>query len=784
MRRLALLLALLAPAALGAQGRLVPRGCLPPEPMPMPRPDRPRPVPMPCIMPEGGIERVASNVRVTLEGRVLRYEVEERFLNTGGRIGEADYLFPLPKNAAFQDLKLAINGEMVAGETLDADEARAIYEEIVRRQRDPALVEWMGSGLLRTRIFPIQPGEERRVVVRFQAVAEREGDALRVDYRRGAPREVPGIRMQGGVRRGGSDDARDPGNAETLVLRYPAGGNYGDAYSPTHDATLRARGGMREVVLRGGGDATVLVPVRGERAGEGAIGVVTQASAGEDGFALVTIGAPQGARRASTPRDVTFVVDVSGSMSGEKLRQAQAAGRQLLATLRPDDRFRVVAFSSDVRTFEDDFVRATPQQVREASRWIASLDASGGTNIAGAMTEALRVGSPRERLPLVVFLTDGEPTVGERDPRVIAERAARGRRSARVYTFGVGSDVNAMLLEQLALEGRGTAQFVRPSEDVERAVSLVASRLVDPVLANVRVRAEGVRLSRMMPAAGSDLFAGQELVVLARFGGRGAGRIIVEGEGADGPVRWTREVSFGAGRGAREGDNGFVARLWATQRVGWLSAERRRLLAEGRGNSGAALREVEQEMRALGERYGIPTELTSYFVQEPGMRTARRSVAGGIVGQVAPPPTVAPMPMDAMASAPSAPAGAARQFEAAKAASAQRAARSVAEAMVAADGATGAESRMAMGRSFTRDAEGRWVDSRAIPAGAVVYRVKGYGAGYFALLRAMPELKEAFALGERVRIAGKGIVVEIGEEGSESLDAGQVRAIVNDLQSS
>lgn len=783
MRRLAVLLTILAPAALGAQGRLIPRGCLPPEPVPMPRPDRPRPVPMPCVGSQGGIVRVASNVRVTLEGRVLRYEVDERFLNTGGRVGEADYLFPLPKNAAFQDLKLAINGELVAGETLDADEARAIYEEIVRRQRDPALVEWMGSGMLRTRIFPIQPGEERRVVVRFQAVAEREGDALRVDYRRGASREGSGVRLQGGAERGdtGFGDEGEARGAESLVFRYPAGGAYGDAYSPTHDATLRTRGGMREVVLRGGGDATVLVPVRGERAGEGAIGVVTQASAGEDGFALVTIGAPQGSRRASTPRDVTFVVDVSGSMSGEKLRQAQAAGRQLLATLRPSDRFRVVAFSSDVRTFEDDFVRATPQQVREAARWIASLDASGGTNIAGALAEALRVGSPRERLPLVVFLTDGEPTVGERDPRLIAERAARGRRGAGVYTFGVGSDVNATLLEQLALEGRGTAQFVRPSEDVERAVSLVASRLVDPVLTNVRVRAEGVRLSRMMPAAGSDLFAGQELVVLARFAGRGAGRVIVEGDGVDGPVRWTRDVSFGGGRGA--GDNGFVARLWATQRVGWLSAERRRLMAAGREPGSASLREVEQEMRALGERYGIPTELTSYFVQEPGMATPRRGVVG-----MAPPPTVAPMPaapMDMAASAPAAgnASGAARQFEAAKAASAQRAARTVAEA-VAADGVTGAEARMAMGRSFTRDAEGRWVDSRAIPAGATVYRVKGYGAGYFALLRAMPELKEAFALGDAVRIAGKGIVVEIDDAGAESLDAGQVRAIVNGLKSS
>ena len=123
--------------------------------------------------------------------RVLKYEVEERFINRGASVGEADYLFPLPANAAFQDLKLSINGELVSGETMNAGEARRIYENIVRSQRDPALVEWMGHGLLRARIFPLNPGEEKRIVVRFQSVAPREGDALRVDYFRGAAQGAP-----------------------------------------------------------------------------------------------------------------------------------------------------------------------------------------------------------------------------------------------------------------------------------------------------------------------------------------------------------------------------------------------------------------------------------------------------------------------------------------------------------------------------------------------------------------------------------------------------------------
>src|SRR5678815_4592983 len=153
-----------------AQGSLVPRPCV----------MRPCPTDSRCFpCPPAGptVVRQSSHVKAELAGRVIRYEVAETFVNRGGRVGEADYIFPLPRGAAFQDLKLSINGELVSGETLPADRARGIYEEIVRRMRDPALVEWMGAGMLRTRIFPIQPGEEKRVVVRFQSLLEREGNA-------------------------------------------------------------------------------------------------------------------------------------------------------------------------------------------------------------------------------------------------------------------------------------------------------------------------------------------------------------------------------------------------------------------------------------------------------------------------------------------------------------------------------------------------------------------------------------------------------------------------------
>src|SRR5690606_4025091 len=188
---------------------------------------------------------------------------------------------------------------------------------------------------------------------------------------------------------------------------------------------------------------------------------------------------------------------------------------------------------------------------------------------------------------------------------------------ARVFTFGVGSDVNAALLEQLAVEGRGTAHFVRPEEGVERAVGVVASRRATPVVTDLKVSADGVTLRQPHPSGALDLFAGQDLVLLARYRGDGPATVRVEGVTADGRVRWTTRVTFPA----RERDNAFVAKLWATQRVGWLSAERR---------TNGPSRELDDELRELGTRYGIPTELTSYLVLEPGVTVA------GVGGEVRP----------------------------------------------------------------------------------------------------------------------------------------------------
>jgi len=739
---------LLWPAALAAQGWIIPHPCE--TCIPRCRPD------VACLPITPAIARASSAVHASLAGNVLQYDVDETYVNRGAGLGEADYYFPLPHGAAFQDLELSIDGKLVAGEVMDAAEARRVYENIVRIRRDPALVEWMGYGMLHARIFPIAPGERKRVEVHFQMVAEREGDALRVDYR--------------GASQPGGNVSNDHEGEWSFSLTYPRSAGYGNPYSPTSTLDVHDTQGERTVDVRDAGhDVTVLLPVHQRH--DAAITVLPYAAGGDDDFALITISPPD-TRQQSMPRDVTFVVDVSGSMSGGKLDQARAAGKRLLETLGANDRFRIIDFSSDVRSFRDGFVTATREQVQAADRYLDALEANGSTNIEGALRSALGgadtlaetdsdagVRRSTGRMGVVLFLTDGAPTVGERDPMALAALASRLRGARRVFTFGVGADVNASLIEQLALQGRGTASFVRPDENLERAVSIVAERLRDPVVADVRVRATGsVHLSDMLPAQPVDIFAGQDLVLLARYSGSGAARVDVEGLTNAGPITWSTTVNFPD----RDRENAFVPRLWATQRIGWLSAEKRKAAADGGSTS-----EIDREIRELGERWGIPTEFSSYLVREPNV--AMVPVGGRPVPQG--------VTRDAAGYAAAKPLMEVTRFERAKQATAQRASQSLAAADSASWGnnAPAATIRRAGTRVFVlRDSV--WTDQR-FHSGMRVIRVQSFGAGYFRVLELAPELRAAFAVGQRVLVAGRDVAIEVSPDGAAALTAADERAI-------
>jgi Ca-activated chloride channel homolog len=703
--------------------------------------ERPR-IPSPT---NPSIVRVSSEVRTTIEGRVARVEVEERFRNNGGGLAEGSYLYPLPGEAVFQNFSLWMGEQEMRGEMMNADQARGIYEEIVRRRKDPALLTLAGHGLVRAQVFPIQPGETRKVVLRYSQLLDRAGDALRLRYALG--------------RRGGE--------AGSWRLTLPDDAAYGTPYSPTHQLTTDRNRGRLDISIdtRDGGDIELLLPLR-----RGLVGtsVLTHAPGGEDGYFMLLLAPPAREDGAVVPRDLSFVVDVSGSMSGQKLDQAKAALRQALGTLRPEDRFRMVAFSSGVRQFREGFTPATPANLQAARDFVDALAADGGTNISGALDAVLGSAVAEERLQLVIFLTDGVPSVGEQNPDRIAAMAAGRIGRARVFTVGLGHDVNTYLLDRLAKEGRGAAEYVAPEANVEVAVGSLVGKLRRPALVNLRVVESPADLRQLSPATLPDLFYGEELVVFGRYHGTGRGRLVIEGERNGHRERFTAEAEFREVASA----NDFIPKLWASRRIGDLT---RQIRLEGASD------ELIREVRELGLRYGVLTEYTSYLVQEPTLAMDRRdnnmpmdvTSGRGATSQLAP------------AAVPAAQTGKVA-FERARESGRMSQAASLAEADAAAEDKFEAlrsnvsELRRLGGRVFRRQA-GVWTDIGHRDSLRVL-SVAPFSPAYFAVIRALPELSTSLQVEDPVLVAGKRASLKVEAGGREKLTDSELRDFVRQFR--
>ncbi|HYL55623.1 MAG TPA: VIT domain-containing protein [Gemmatimonadales bacterium] len=693
----------------------------------------------PLPMPRGAVTKIRSAVQVAVTGRVARVSVEEWFRNDGALLDEASYLYPLPGEATFSDFSLWQGDRELKGEPMDAGQARAIYEEIVRRKRDPALIELAGHGLVRARIFPIAAGETRKITLRYTQLLDRVGDAWRFRYVAGTG---PGATAPRGVR-----------------IAVDSASRIGDPYSPTHRVTSRRDADRLDVTLADSaarGDFELLLPIARGLVG---MSLITNQPVGEDGFFMLLLAPGRGTgAKPSVSRDLVAVVDVSGSMSGEKLDQARAALVQLLGGLRSGDRFRVISFGSGVRRFATGWTPAVPDSVRAAQDWVRRLDTDGGTNIAGALTEAFAEPPRDGALGVVVFLTDGMPTVGETDPEHIAEQAERGRGPFRVFAFGIGYDVNTYLLDRLTERARGVTEYIQPGGDIEQAVGALAAKIASPVLTDLAIRGDGVELYDLQPQGLPDLFGGDELVVFGRYRGAGSGErsVTVTGRRNGHEERFTTTARFGDEQASLD----YVQQLWAARKAGALSQEIR---------LHGANPEIVSELQRLALRYGILTEYTSYLVQEPGV--------------------VARVP-DLLNARP-APAAQVGSEAVGRAKAEKRMAGSLnldavvvteaADSLAAVERGSVTRAQRVGGRMFTwRDST--WTDI-AYGDSLRVVTVEPFSDAYFALLRALPELRGPAALGSSVLVAGRRVSLKIAAGGKTTWTDGELAAVVRDFRS-
>lgn len=689
-------------------------------------------------VPVGEVERTGSQVRISVDGRVARVEVEELFRNSGSRLAEGSYLYPMPGEAVFTNFSLWMGDQEVRGETMNAEQARAIYEEIVRRKKDPALLTFAGYGLVRAQVFPIQPGETRKVVLRFTQLLSRAGDAVRLRYSLGN---------------------RGPTGSASFLVRVTNAAAYGTPYSPTHSIDTRRANDRLEISLPSGatGEVELFLPLR-----KGLLGtsLVTHAPGGDDGYFMLLLAPALAGSGTSVPRDLTLVVDVSGSMSGTKLEQAKAALEQALGTLATTDRFRLIAFSSAVRRFRDDFVPASRQNLTDAREFIDGLGAEGGTNIAGALQTALDSSGDAERLAIVLFLTDGLPSVGEQAPDRIAEQAAGHIGRTRIFTVGIGHDVNTYLLDRLALRGRGSAEYVAPGASVETAMGALLSKLRYPALVNLQIEETPVSLSQTYPVQLPDLFYGEELVVFGRYQGQGNGNLVVTGERNGRRERLVVSASFASSAL----DNEFIPRLWAARQIGELT---RQIRLEGASPSLVA------QVRELGLRYGILTEYTSYLIQEPE--------------DMATPGVSMPLRDDQIGGARNSATQTGRQaFERARASAKLSDSKSLAAAdEAAAQSASLAPvvapvSRRVAGRLFIQRGK-VWTDVGHADR-ITVTDVMAYSRAYFEMVRLLPEVAPYLSVGDEVLIAGRRESIRVGVSGVELWRSGRLADLVRNFR--
>jgi Ca-activated chloride channel family protein len=745
MRWLFALFTLLLPVSASAQGWIEP-------------PIRIRPLPQPQQ-----VEKLRTSVTVRVTDRIARVEVEEWFRNSGGGIAEGDYIYPLAGEAVFSDFSLFQGEEELKGEPMDANKARAIYEEIVRRRKDPALIELAGHGLLRARVFPFGPGETRNVRLRFTQVLDRAGDALRFRYVAGTARPGAPVPVARDANRGAAP--------LTFTLVSDNAERLGEPFSPTH--RLRVTRDNNRLTVRPADDLSgtvdVFLPLAGPRVG---ISVAAHRVDSEDGYFMLTLS-PGAVQAAAAPRDVAVVVDTSGSMSGEKMEQARQALRQLLGSLNARDRFRLVAFGNRVEAQRPDWTLATGAALTAARTWVDGLAANGGTNISGALDEVFKTPGERGRLHLVIFITDGLPTVGESDPDKIAARVEAVHGDARIFTFGVGYDLNTYLLERVAVAGRGTVDYVQPGQSVEDAVGSLATRIQHPVLVDLAFSGSPVRLKDMQPSRLPDVYAGEELIVFGRYeaAGAGAGELAITGMRDGRSERFAARVEFPT----HDATAPYIPGLWAARKVGDLM---RTIRVEG------STPERISAVRELALRYGLVTEYTSYLVQEPptfraglALPAGRGGGAGGRGARLEPAASPAPPPaVGQQAVADAAAASARRDTRSAQELATQE--RERAEGLLRGNAAAG--TRIVAGRTFRMEA-GAWVDT-GYRAGSTVVHLEPFSAAYFAVLARLPELKPYLSEFEAATVAGGRASIRVGPGGRAALPSAELDVLVRDFR--
>jgi Ca-activated chloride channel family protein len=581
-------------------------------------PDKPDLPPLECR---------TQTVSVDINNQVARVHIEQVFVNNTSGDLECVYYLPLHESATISRFSYWVKGKEIEGKVHEKEEARQIYDQLVARKRDPALLEQAGRNLFRANIFPVSPTEKMRVVVEYSQVCDYDNGVVNFRFPLTA------------------------GGAEQKVGQFAISLNISD--QKTIKRVWCPAFSKAEVLTKGDHNAQVswessnFIPKQDFelnyelQSSDLGVSFLTHRPEGQDGYFMLTVAPQEQTTEADVVRkDMVFVFDKSGSMSGEKIDQAKQALKFCITHLNKNDRFGLVMFSDQVTSASDKLIAATPEEIRKATKQVEALQADGSTDINAALLTALKLFGPDTNQKTIIFLTDGLPTSGEQNTGAIIRNVKEAnKRGVRLFTFGVGDDVDDYLLLKLATDNHGAQQSVRAGESIEAKVSTFYAKVSTPLLINLALDYGGAKITQVYPSPLPDVFKGRQLMILGRYTSTGPAKMTLSGEINGKP----RSYGYDAAFPEKEPDNSFIARLWAKARVDW-AVDQMRLNGENK--------ELKDEVIALSKEYMFITPYTSFLAlpKEEAERLNRapaQTPATPMLGvPAAPSPTAAPVAAD------------------------------------------------------------------------------------------------------------------------------------------
>lgn len=581
--------------------------------------------------PRGQCPLEHTDVEVEISGFVARVTLKQRFGNPYSEPIEAIYAFPMSERAAVDTMSMRIGDRTIRGLIKEREEAQRIYQRARDAGQAASLLDQERPNLFTQSVANILPGDTIEITISYVEYLKYEDGEYEFSFPMVVgPRYIPGNAIGPtqeptplGLKPGpeSTDQVPDSGRITppvtpegtraghdiALAVRIDAGVPIRDIASELHEINVELAESSAKVTLKDKNeipnrDFVLRYKVAGESIGDA---VLTHAG-DRGGFFTLILQPPDRVEPESvTPKEMIFVIDKSGSMSGFPIEKAKQTMRMCIQGMNPNDTFNLVSFAGGLGYCFDRPMPNTRANRRAALEYLKNLEGGGGTEMMNAIHAALSGQNDRERLRVVCFMTDGY--IG--NDMAIIDAIQKHAGTARVFSFGIGDSVNRFLIEGMARAGRGEAEIVTLASDGDSAAKRFHERIQNPLLTDISLEVSGLEIDEVFPSTDAipDLFSARPLILTGRYGKPGVGTITLRGRTARGPYERTIPVTLPAS----DPDHDVLAPLWARQRIEWLMEQDWMGIQLGKAN-----RDVKADITKLGLEFGLVTQFTSFVAVE------------------------------------------------------------------------------------------------------------------------------------------------------------------------